>query len=105
MIKENLRKDLFVKQIQAPWPEPNQINHEYCDRDYENCSNRADPFENALKHVVRISACRMQQQCAVDSRVFEVHTDQTRQLIVNQRVIQEFVQVPRVARNDGNVSG
>ena len=52
MIKENLRKDLFVKQIQAPRPEPNQINQEYCDRDYEDCSNPAEPFENALKHVV-----------------------------------------------------
>ena len=52
MIKENLRKDLFVKQIQAPRPEPNEINQEYCDRDYQDCSNRAEPFENALKHVV-----------------------------------------------------
>ena len=52
MIKENLCKDLFVKQIQAPRPEPNEINQEYCDRDYEDCSNRAEPFENALKHVV-----------------------------------------------------
>ena len=52
MIKEKLRKDLFVKQIQAPRPEPNQINHEYCDRDYEDGSNPAEPFENALKHVV-----------------------------------------------------
>jgi hypothetical protein len=78
MIKENLGKDLFVKQIQAPRPEPNEINQEYCDRDYEDCSDSAEPFENALKHMVRISACRMQQQCAVDSRVFEVHTGQTR---------------------------
>ena len=53
MIKENLRKNLFVKQIQAPRPEPNEINHEYRDRDYEDCSNRAEPFENVLKHVVR----------------------------------------------------
>jgi len=74
MIKENLREDLFVKQIQAPRSEPNQINHEYRDHDYEDCSNRAEPFENVLQHVVRVSACRMQQQCAVDSRVFEVHT-------------------------------
>ena len=51
MIKENLRKDLFVKQIQAPWPEPNEINQEYYDRDYEDRSDSAEPFENALKHV------------------------------------------------------
>jgi hypothetical protein len=51
MIKENLSKDLIVKQIQAPWPEPNEINQEYCDRDYEDGSNRAEPFEDALKHV------------------------------------------------------
>ena len=52
MIKEDLSKDLFVKQIQAPWPEPNEIDQEYCSRDYENGSNRAEPFENAPKHVV-----------------------------------------------------
>ena len=52
MIKENLGEDLFVKQIQAPWPKPNEIDQEYCDRDYEDCGNRAEPFENALKHVV-----------------------------------------------------
>ena len=52
MIKKNLRKDLFVKQIQAPRPEPNEINQENCDRDYEDCGNRAEPFENALKHLV-----------------------------------------------------
>ncbi len=83
MIKENLRKDLFVKQIQAPRPEPNEINQEYCDRDYEDCGNPAEPFENALKHVVRTRACRMQQQCAADSRVFEVHTGQTHQVMFN----------------------
>ena len=52
MIKENLRKDLFVKQIQAPRPEADEINQEYYDRDYKDCSNCAEPFENALKHVV-----------------------------------------------------
>ena len=51
MIKENFGEDLVVKQIQAPWPKPNEIDQEYCDRNYEDCSNRAEPFENALKHV------------------------------------------------------
>jgi len=55
MIKENFGKDLFVKQIQAPWPKPNEIDQEYCDRDYEDCSNRPEPFENALKHLLYIS--------------------------------------------------
>jgi hypothetical protein len=26
MIKENFSKDLFVKQIQAPWTKPNEID-------------------------------------------------------------------------------
>ena len=51
MIKENFGEDFFVKQIQAPWPKPNEIDQEYCDRDYEDCSDHAEPFENALKHV------------------------------------------------------
>ena len=51
MIEENFGKDLFVKQIQAPRPKPNEIDQEYCDRDYDDCSNRTEPFENALKHV------------------------------------------------------
>jgi hypothetical protein len=51
MVKENFGKDLFVKQIQAPWPKPNEIDQEYCDRNYEHCSNRTEPFESALKHV------------------------------------------------------
>ena len=58
MIKENLSEDLFVKQIQAPRPEPNEINQEYCDRDYEDCSDRTEPFENALKHVVGLVLVR-----------------------------------------------
>jgi hypothetical protein len=33
--------------------------------------------------LVRISTCGMQQQCAVDSRVFGVHTDSTRWLVFN----------------------
>ena len=52
MIKENFGKDLFVKQVQAPWPKPNEIDQEYCDRDYDDCSNRAEPFKNSLKHVL-----------------------------------------------------
>ena len=71
MIKENLRKDLFVKQIQAPRPEPNEINQEDCDRDYEDCSNRTEPFENALKHVVGLVLVGCKEQCAVDSRVLK----------------------------------
>jgi hypothetical protein len=55
MIKENFGKDLFVKQVQAPWPKPNEIDQEYCDRDYEDCSNGPEPFKNALKHLLYIS--------------------------------------------------
>jgi|SRR5262245_56166881 len=54
MIKENFGKDFFVKQIQTPWPEPNEIDQEYCDRDQDDCSNRAEPFENAFKHLLYI---------------------------------------------------
>jgi hypothetical protein len=55
VIEENFGEDLFVKQVQAPWPKPNEIDQEYCDRDYGDCSNRAKPFENALKHLLYIS--------------------------------------------------
>ena len=93
MIKENLRKDLFVKQIQAPRPEPNEINHEYCDRDYENCSNRAEPFENALKHVVGLVlvGCNSSAQWIQEFLKF---TQTKRQLTSNakpENAIQEFL--------------
>ena len=55
MIEENFGKDLFVKQIQAPRPKPNEIDQEYCDRDYDDGSNRTEPFEDALKHVFRLA--------------------------------------------------
>lgn len=102
MIKENLRKDLVVKQIQAPWPEPNEIDQEYCDRDCEDCSDGAEPFENALQHVIGF-VCRMQQQCAVDSTLFEV-CDQMSQVLFNAQtksVLKRRSDVPRNARNDG----
>ena len=71
MIKENLRKDFFVKQIQAPRPEPNEINQEYCDRDYEDCSNRAEPFENAFKHVVGLVLVGCNSSAQLDSRILK----------------------------------
>jgi hypothetical protein len=55
VIEENFGKNLFVKQVQTPWPKPNEIDQEYCDRDYDDCSNRAEPFENALKHLLYLS--------------------------------------------------
>jgi len=54
MIEENFGKHLVVKQIQAPWSKPNEIDQEYCDRDYNDCSNRPEPFENASKHLLYI---------------------------------------------------
>ena len=68
MIKKNFGKDLFVKQIQAPWPKPNEIDQEYCDRDYNDCGNRAEPFKNALKHLLYIS-----EEAADDDRMRNTH--------------------------------
>jgi hypothetical protein len=48
VIEDNFGEDLLVKQIQTPWPEPNEIDQEYCDRDQDDCDDRAEPFENAL---------------------------------------------------------
>ena len=90
MIKENLRKDLFVKQIQAPRPVPNEINQEYCDRDYQDCSNRAEPFENALKHVVGLVlvGCNSSVQWIQEFLAF---TQTKRATLKPESVIQEFV--------------
>jgi hypothetical protein len=52
VIEENFGEHLFVKQIQAPWPEPNQINKEDGNRDCDDGNYCAEPFENALKHVL-----------------------------------------------------
>lgn len=85
MIKENFGEHLVVKQVQTPWPEPNEIDQEYCDRDYDDCSNRAEPFENALKHLLSISVedadddmMRNTQQLdstfSYESLIFRVHS-------------------------------
>ena len=46
MIEENFGEDLFVKQIQAPWPEPNEISEEDRNRDHNDRNYRAEPFQN-----------------------------------------------------------
>jgi hypothetical protein len=85
VIEENFGKNLFVKQVQTPWPKPNEIDQEYCDRDYDDCSNRAEPFENALKHLLSISVgdadddmMRNTQQLdstfSYESLIFRVHS-------------------------------
>ena len=52
VIEENFGEDLLVKQIQTPWPEPNEINKEDRNRDCDDGNYCAEPFENSLKHVL-----------------------------------------------------
>jgi hypothetical protein len=52
VIEENFGEDLFVKQIQTPWPEPNEINKEDRNRDCDDSYYCAEPFDNSLKHLL-----------------------------------------------------
>jgi len=49
-VKENLNENLFVKQIQAPRPEPNQINDEERDHEHRDRHYSKKPLQHALKH-------------------------------------------------------
>src|SRR5580693_1492247 len=50
-LRENeLRKNLVVKEIQTPWPEPNQIDQKNSDHDHSNEHQSEDPLQHALKH-------------------------------------------------------
>jgi hypothetical protein len=48
MIEENFGEDLFVKQVQAPWPEPDEINQENRKRDHNDRNDCVEPFGNAF---------------------------------------------------------
>ena len=49
-VEEDLNENLFVKQIQAPWPEPNQIDEEEREQEYHDRHDSQKPFQHALKH-------------------------------------------------------
>jgi hypothetical protein len=48
VIEEKFGEDLLVKQIQAPWPEPDEIDQEYGDHERNDCNYRAEPLQNAF---------------------------------------------------------
>src|ERR1700730_433434 len=49
-VEEDLNENPFVKQIQAPRPEPNQINEEDRDHEHGDGHDSKKPFQHALKH-------------------------------------------------------
>ena len=59
MIEENLGEDFFIKQIQTPWPEPNEIDKEDRNRDRDDGNYCSEPFENSLKHVLASALKRL----------------------------------------------
>ena len=48
VIEEDFGERFFIKQIQAPWPEPDQINEKDRNRDQDDREDYAQPFENSL---------------------------------------------------------
>ncbi len=50
MIEDDFRENLSVKQIQAPRPEPNQIDQKNRQHDQHEGDNPEKPFQDALKH-------------------------------------------------------
>src|SRR5882724_11740142 len=48
--ENDLGEDFVVKKIQAPRPEPNEIDQENRQHDYGDEDDRKEPLQNALKH-------------------------------------------------------
>src|SRR6266436_5078547 len=45
-------KNLVVKKIQTPGPEPDQVDQENCERDDREQDDAAKPFQNSFKHAI-----------------------------------------------------
>ena len=50
LFEEHLGEDLFIKQIQAPGPEPDEIDEEDGERDHQQRQDPQRPFQNASEH-------------------------------------------------------
>ncbi len=74
MVEDDFSKNLFVKQIETPWPEPDQIDQEHGESDHEQGDDRPEPFQDALKHLPTSArgsphVDSMQQYMPVDSTI------------------------------------
>jgi hypothetical protein len=49
-VKNRFGKNLFVKQVQVPWPEPDQIDEENSARDDQGKNNSEKILQDELKH-------------------------------------------------------
>ena len=50
LAEDEFGESLLVKQIQAPRPEPNQIDEEDRDHEHRDRHDSKKPFQHALKH-------------------------------------------------------
>src|SRR5436190_1699289 len=50
LVEKNLSEHLFVKQVQAPGPEPDEIDEKDGEDDDEQRQNRTGPFQDTSKH-------------------------------------------------------
>jgi hypothetical protein len=50
LVEKELNEDLFVKEIQAPGPEPNEIDEEDRQHNQEQGDDPEEPFQDASKH-------------------------------------------------------
>jgi hypothetical protein len=55
LFEENLREDLFVKQIQVPGAEPNEIDQKDREDDDEQKQESPDPFQYSSKHGLSVA--------------------------------------------------
>src|SRR5262249_10480188 len=74
MVEDDFSENLFVKQIETPRPEPDQIDQEHAESDHKQGQDRPEPFQDALKHFAYLRAGSphvdsIQQYMSVDSRI------------------------------------
>ena len=50
LAENNFGENFFVEKIQAPGPEPDQVDQENCERDDREQDDAAKPFQNSFKH-------------------------------------------------------
>src|SRR4030088_544208 len=52
LAENHFRKNLFVKEVQVPRPEPNEISKENCRRDHDRNEDPKEILQDGLKHVL-----------------------------------------------------
>src|SRR3977135_2047390 len=70
LFEEHLGENFFVKQIQAPGPEPDEVDEKNGEPDHQEGDDSQRPFQNASKHVQSVAPPPLSRsilyECAAD---------------------------------------